>query len=438
MTTPQDDPGFTHRYGPQEAAGQHEPTQVFAASGPPPGVYGAPYGAPYGGGYGGGQPPIGPTGSPSGSRRRRGGMIVAAALLAGALAGVGGAAGYEALDGPSTSTTASSAVTSSLDTRPAASTTTTGSVESVANKLLPSVVQINVAGQQGAGNGTGIVLSKDGLILTNNHVVELAASGGSITVLLNDGSVTKASIVGRDPLTDIAVIKAAGVSNLTPASLGSSSNLAVGQQVVAIGSPFGLESTVTTGIVSALNRPVTTGSDTGSTSTVFPGIQTDAAINPGNSGGPLVDMAGNVIGINSAIQTDTSSMTGSQGGSIGLGFAIPIDLARAIANQLAHGQTPTHAKIGVSVSDDVQSDHITTTGAVVRQVTAGSAGQQAGLRVGDVITGVDHQAVTSSDGLVALIRSHRPGDTVMLTYERNGSPHTTDVTLDSDGGSLTP
>ena len=206
-----------------------------------------------------------------------------------------------------------------------------GTVEKVADAVLPSVVKVNVSGQSGAGSGSGIVLSKDGEILTNNHVVAGAGDDGPITVNFNDGTTKKAKVVGTDPLTDIAVIKAEDVSDLTPASLGKSSALKVGQTVVAVGSPFGLNATVTSGIVSALNRPVSVATEeeqapqqqedpfggldgqeqeqpqTSNLSTTYPAIQTDAAINPGNSGGALVDMSGRVVGINSSIRTASDS-----------------------------------------------------------------------------------------------------------------------------------
>jgi putative serine protease PepD len=355
--------------------------------------------------------------------------MLAAAVLAGALAGVGGAAGYDALTGPETVRTSAldaPTVTANAVAAPR------GSVQAVAQRALPSVVQINVRGAQGAGSGTGVVLSSDGQILTNNHVVEPAADGGAITVLFHDGTTADATIVGRDPLTDIAVVRAEGVSDLTPARLGTSADVEVGQEVVAVGSPFGLESTVTSGIVSAVNRPVSAGPPGGS-GPVFPGIQTDAAINPGNSGGPLLDMSGRVIGINSAIRTASSGIGGT-GGSIGLGFAIPIDLARSIADQIVAGETPEHARIGVSVSDAVDGDGLTTVGALVGDVVDGSAADKAGLQPGDVITRVDGTPVSGADALVATIRGYRPGDVVTLTYERDGDTGQVDVTLDSDGG----
>jgi len=370
---------------------------------------------------------------PRTSSRRRSASVLSAALLVGVLGGVGGAAGYDALenDGSTGSPTTASdtSATDSLDsdTRPVLDT---GSVADVAARVLPSVVTINVRTNQGAGSGSGIVLTEDGQILTNNHVVEGVADGG-LRVAFNDGTTAEAIVVGTDPLTDLAVIQADEVSGLQPAELGSSDDLQVGQDVVAIGSPFGLDSTVTTGIVSALDRPVNAGPLEDGTSSVFPAIQTDAAINPGNSGGALVNSAGQVVGINAAIRTDSVSYD-TPGGSIGLGFAIPIDQARPIISELAAGEPATHARIGVSVGDPV--DDGATAGAVVRLVTDGSAGADAGLEPNDVITMVNEDLISSSDDLVATIRSHRPGDTVTLTYLRDGSSDTVEVTLDSDEG----
>jgi putative serine protease PepD len=262
-------------------------------------------------------------------------------------------------------------------------------------------------------------------------VVDGAGEGAELTVSFDDGSHAPASVVGSDPLTDTAVIQADGVDDLTPAVIGTSANVDVGQDVVAVGSPFGLDATVTTGIVSALDRPVNVGSDAEGNATVYPAIQTDAAINPGNSGGPLVDMEGNVIGINSSIRT-TGTATGS-GGSIGLGFAIPIDEVMPIVDQIVAGETPTHALMGVSVQDAVDEDGaLVTEGAAIGEVNEGSAAADAGLRPGDVVTAVDGRLVTSSDSLVAMVRSYRPGDEVEVTYERDGEQLTTTVTLDSD------
>jgi putative serine protease PepD len=307
-----------------------------------------------------------------------------------------------------------------------------GTVAQVAQEVLPSVVKIDVSNGQESGSGSGIVLSSDGQILTNNHVVEVAGDSGSISVSFNDGSSAPAKILGTDPLTDTAVIQAEGVDGLTPATIGKSSDLQVGEGVVAIGSPFGLESTVTSGIVSALDRPVDVGSDAEGNSTTYPAIQTDAAINPGNSGGPLVDLDGNLVGINSSIRTSSSSAS-EQGGSIGLGFAIPIDEVMPIVEQMINGETPTHARLGISVSDIAnQSGAEVTEGAAIQDVTNGSTADSAGLQQGDVITKVDDQLIAGADSLVATIRSYRPGDEVTVTFERDGDTQTARLELDSD------
>jgi len=356
-------------------------------------------------------------------------MVLASSLIAGA---VGGGVGYFAADAANhgTSTSASAPLVRAAVSG-SSTTLATTDVEAVAKQVLPSVVKINVSGPQGAGSGSGVIITSDGEILTNNHVVELAGNGGSIIVNFNDGTTVRAHVVGTDPVTDVAVIKAEGVSGLTPATLGSSSSLQVGQPVVAIGSPFGLEATVTSGIVSSLNRPVSVGGN--GTNVSYPAIQTDAAINPGNSGGPLVNLAGQVVGIDSSIFTDTQSL-GSQGGSIGLGFAIPIDNVLPIVNQIRAGQTPTHALLGVRV-DTANEQGGLVSGAGVVQVDNGSAAAAAGLKAGDIVTAVDGLQVTDSSSLVAAIHGHRPGDTVTLTVERSGNTLTLHATLGSDASS---
>jgi putative serine protease PepD len=363
---------------------------------------------------------------------RRGVWVAAAALIAGAIGGVGGAAGYSALS-DDTTTPVHDALTAPVINTGTIAGSRAHSVESVAAAVLPSVVKISVSSASAAGSGSGIVLTSDGLILTNNHVAAIAAHGGNMAVSLNDGTDAPAHIVGRDPLTDLAVIQAEGVSGLTPATLGSSSNLKVGEQVVAIGSPFGLDSTVTSGIVSALNRPVNASDGASGPSgndSIFAGIQTDAPINPGNSGGALVNMQGQVVGINSAIYSPTSSPT-AQGGSVGLGFAIPIDEARPIAEQLRNGQTATHARLGVTIEDATNSEGLVD-GAKVQQVAPGTAATAAGLQAGDVITKIGGQPVTGADSLVALVRTYRPQDQVSLTVNRGGDTQTVSVTLGSD------
>jgi putative serine protease PepD len=366
-------------------------------------------------------------------RPRRGvALLAAVAVTAGLVGGGAGAVVTSALDDGGSAPAATSGVDSLKNASTSGdSAAAQGSVEQVATSVLPSVVSIvETAAGGGGGEGTGVIIDSDGLILTNNHVVAAAAEGGSLQVTFNDGRTASATIVGRDPVTDLAVIKAADVSGLTAATLGSSADLDPGEQVVAIGSPLGLQGTVTSGIISALDRPVRTGdaSSAETASTVIDAIQTDAAINPGNSGGPLVNLRGEVVGINSAIAT-LGSTGGGQSGSIGLGFSIPIDQAKAIARELVDTGTATHAQLGVSVQD------AQTGGAAVAVVSDGSAAQQLGLREGDVITKVGDRPVDDADSLIAAIRSHRPGDDVTLTFTRDGSQDTVTATLGSDASS---
>jgi putative serine protease PepD len=381
-------------------------------------------------------PPAPPTAPRRGRRVAFAGSVVAASLLVGGAAGVGGAAAYSSWhddndsSGPGTSSSPTASRVVDTPNAPAAD----GSVESVAAKVLPSVVKIDVSGSQGAGSGSGIILSSDGQILTNNHVVELAGDGGTLRVTFNDGTQADAKVLGTDPLTDTALIQAQDVSGLTPATIGTSGDLAVGQGVVAIGSPLGLEATVTSGIVSALNRPVDVGSVSQGNTTVYPAIQTDAAINPGNSGGALVDLSGNVVGINAAIATAGES-TGGESGNIGVGFAIPIDEVMPIVDQMAKGETPTHARLGVQVANVGAQDQggiATDEGAQIAEVTDGSTAANAGIGKGDVVTKVDDHLITDADSLVATIRSYRPGDKVTVTYTHDGATKTADLTLDSD------
>ena len=292
-----------------------------------------------------------------------------------------------------------------------------GTAEAVADKVLPSVVSIAVRGQTGSGEGSGVILTQDGLIITNNHVVGMAAAGGEIQVRFDDGSKAPARIIGTDPATDIAVIKADTSKALTPVSLGTSANLKEGQAVAAVGSPLGLSGTVTTGIVSALDRPVRAGGAQSDQSTVINAIQTDAAVNPGNSGGALVNMNGELVGINSAI----ASLGSGNSGSIGLGFAIPVDQARRIADQLIKQGFATRAMLGVSVSDAPGSD-----GALVRGVEAGGPAAEADIRDGAIISRVGERIIENGDALVAAIRSHAPGETISVTYAaREGEQPTT-------------
>jgi putative serine protease PepD len=376
-------------------------------------------------------PPAPPT-SPEPGRRRGATTLVAIALAAGLLGG-GVGAGITAATDDGGGTPALSSLNAPATTGSAKAT----AVEQVAAKLLPSVVSIEESAPDGSGGeGTGVILSSDGQILTNNHVVAGAANGGSLTVTFNDGKSVDASIVGRDEKTDLAVIQAKGVSGLTPATLGQSSSLQPGEAVVAIGSPLGLQGTVTSGIVSALNRPVRTGDETAadSANTVIDAIQTDAAINPGNSGGPLVNLDGQVVGINSAIASLGAS-GGGQSGSIGLGFSVPIDQARRIAKQLVDTGSASHAQLGVSVRDATGNEGDGSDGAYLATVNGGSAAGDAGLQVGDVITKVGARRIDSADALIAAIRSYQIGDKVTLTYVRNGRTEQATATLGSDSPS---
>ncbi|WP_113699627.1 S1C family serine protease [Nonomuraea lactucae] len=302
-------------------------------------------------------------------------------------------------------------------------------VADVAEKLKPSVVMI----QGSTGEGSGVVLSADGLILTNNHVVVGAGQGGQMLVKFGDGKTARASVVGTDPTTDLAVIRADGVSGLTPAALGDSDQLKVGDSVLAIGSPLGLQGSVTMGIVSALDRTLTVGgrqeqqppgwgggAEGGQPTTIGGAIQTDAAINPGNSGGALVNTAGQVVGINTAIATN-----GGGGGNIGVGFAIPINTAKQVADQLSDGGKVTHPFLGVSVTDATGD----VPGALVRQVAAGSPAEKGGLKEGDLITKIGNKAVDGGDTVVGQVRGFKVGQQVQITYMRDGKTQSVTVTL---------
>lgn len=396
-------------------------------------------------------------------RSRAGALVAGALAIAIVSAGIGG--GVVLLAHPDHQTVGSGLGGSPIGgaNMPAANLPV-GSVEQVAAKVVPSVVKLETEFGRQSEEGSGIILSSDGLILTNNHVVAAAKGGGpapapaapsipglpgiplapggpgappsggpsagpggapTTTVTFADGRTAPFTVVGTDPASDIAVVRAQGVSGLTPISLGSSANLRVGQDVVAVGSPLGLEGTVTTGIVSALNRPVATGGDTNNQNTVLDAIQTDAAINPGNSGGALVNMSGELVGVNSAIATMGGDSPDAQSGSIGLGFAIPVDQAKRIADELISTGTATHASLGVQVSNDT-----TTHGAKIVDVTKGGAAAAAGLPNGVVVTKVDDRVIGSADALVAAVRSRAPGDQVTLTYkDPSGADRTVQVTL---------
>ncbi|TLS41732.1 PDZ domain-containing protein [Streptomyces montanus] len=316
------------------------------------------------------------------------------------------------------------------------------SVAGIAASALPSVVTLHVRGAEAQGTGTGFVLDERGHILTNHHVVEPAGSNGEITVTFSGGETAKGKVVGSDTGYDLAVVKVTGVSGLKPLPLGNSDNVQVGDPVVAIGAPFDLENTVTSGIISAKERPITAGGESGGGSDVsyVDALQTDAPINPGNSGGPLVDTKARVIGINSAIRSadSGSDLEGSQAGSIGLGFAIPINQGKRVAEELINTGKATHPVIGVTLDMDYAGDGARV-GAKGKDggpaVTQGGPGDKAGLEAGDVVTEVDGQRVHSGEELIVKTRAHRPGDRLELTLERDGKERKVTLVLGSaDGG----
>ncbi|MFD0416186.1 trypsin-like peptidase domain-containing protein [Streptomyces sp. NPDC127108] len=315
------------------------------------------------------------------------------------------------------------------------------SVAGIAASALPGVVTLHVRGDEGAGTGTGFVLDAKGHILTNNHVVEPGGSGGDISVTFSGGETASAKVVGRDAGYDLAVVKVSGVRGLKPLPLGNSENVRVGDPVVAIGAPFDLANTVTSGIISAKERPITAGGEKGDGSDVsyVNALQTDAPINPGNSGGPLVDSRARVIGINSAIRSagNDSGPDGGQSGSIGLGFAIPINQGKRVAEELINTGRATHPVIGVTIDKQFTGD-----GARIAResrnggpaVNRGGPGAKAGLKPGDVITAVDGQRVHSGDELIVKVRAHRPKDRLELTVERGGDERKVTLVLGTASG----
>ncbi len=355
-------------------------------------------------------PPPGVTTDAAQPAARPGGVgkVIAIAALAGLLAGVGGGAvGYEL----ARSNQSSSAVTVTAPGDPQAlSVRADGSIAAIAQKVLPSVVSLEVSGNGQAGSGSGFILSQDGYILTNNHVIEAAANGGTIDVVLQDGTRLTGNLVGRNADYDLAVVKV-DKTGLSPATIGDSESVQVGDQSIAVGSPLGLEGTVTSGIVSALDRPVTAGGADGSETSFISAIQTDAPINPGNSGGPLVNAEGQVIGVNSAIASLNSS-SGGQVGSIGLGFAIPINTANRIAQELIKNGTAATPIIGATIDFSYSGQ-----GASVKSVTPGGPADEAGLKAGDVIVALDGKRVDDAVSLITDIRQNAPGDKITLTLD---------------------
>ena len=439
--------------------GPSDPAQNFPPSGQIPGQDTPAAGYPSAGVNFGSYPPLGgqqtatmPVGAPP--RRGRGGLIAGIVVLTLIVGGAAGSLGGYLFSGNNSNNTLDNALNEPVPTATQAAAPS-GSVQAVANKVLPTVVEISVQVQSDQGvsgdTGSGIIISSDGEILTNNHVIADAASAAAgqsqLQVIFSNGRTVNATIIGRDPTSDIAVIKAQNVSGLPVVSFGTASTLQVGQEVVAIGAPYGLSGTVTSGIVSSLHRP-TVASDGGqdSQTTVMDAIQTDAPINPGNSGGALVNMQGQVIGINSAIYSSSSS-NGQQGGNVGIGFAIPIDQARRLANDIVTTGHSTQTVLGVQVTDNVegvpaaQQGQIDpdqqaeeeqaglTNGAYIAGVTSGGPADKGGLKQGAVVVKADGRLITSANGLVAAVHAAAPGDHMTLTLS-DGS--TVNVTLSGE------
>jgi len=343
--------------------------------------------------------------APTSSKSSKGSLVLIA-LLAGSL---GGFLGVNAGGGSPFRDVNLVSSTSTIERAP-------DSVAGIAQRVLPSVVSINTRTVNGGGSGSGFVIDSSGYILTNNHVISDAAqSGGKIEVSLNDGSTYIGKVIGRDASFDLAVVKI-DATGLKALQFGDSDKIAVGDAVIAIGSPLGLSGTVTTGIISAKDRAVTTG-DSSTESSFINALQTDAAINPGNSGGPLVDATGAVIGINSAIASLGSSW---QAGSIGLGFAIPINQGRKIADQLIKFGVATYPIVGISLDSNY-----TGVGAQISKsgngILPGSPAQKAGLKGGDIIIEIDGKKINTPEELVVSVRSKNVGDRVTLVFMRDGA-----------------
>ncbi len=423
---------------------QHGAAPVGQFGGTQAGPHTAPprYGATAYPGYGYGMPPAGGTTPPTNSgtwpyaapepkKPRPGGRLVAVGVLTAVLGGLAGGGLVAVLD--RNDQAVAGGITVQGSSAPAAANQS-GTAEAAAATAMKSVVTLSVRGQQEGGTGSGIVIRSDGYILTNEHVTAVADGGGSITVAFSDGRTAPAKLVGADKATDLAVVKV-NLTGLTAATFADSDTIKVGQTVVAVGSPLGLNGTVTEGIVSALHRPTSGASDN---SAVIDAIQTDAAINPGNSGGALVDLAGRVVGINQSIATagSNSGPFGQQGqtGNIGIGFAIPSDTAVRISQELIASGKATHAQLGVETQTATSSDQQTAIGATIASVSPGSAAADAGIKAGDVVTKVNDRVIGQSEDLAATIRSYAPGTKVTLTIKRGNDTSTVNVTLGSDAG----
>ncbi len=425
---------------PRQHASQHPPAQAGPPAAPP-----WPSPPPYPGwgaagwhgsgppprppGWQPGYPPPRPPGYAAAPAQHRPGTpwpaLIAVSLVVGLLGGVLGT--LAALTGSDDGRGFSPRPNSStpVDSDPAPLPANNTSVAEVADRLLPSVVQIRVDNGDDGATGSGFVLDMRGHVVTNAHVLSVASDDSRISVVLPDQTERRADLIGTSDSYDLAVLEVRS-QDLTAARLGSSRALQVGQPVVAFGSPLGLNSTVTSGIVSALDRPVTAGGGGGAESYIN-AVQTDAAINPGNSGGPLVDMRGRVVGVNSAIATVGGSVTGGAG-NIGVGFAIPIDQVRLTVTQLVRTGRAVYPVIGASVQTGGDE------GALINKVNADSPAEKAGLSDGDVVVRIDGQPVSDGIELIVAIRARVPGDTVVLDYVRDDERRTTEVVLAEQEG----
>jgi putative serine protease PepD len=466
-----------------QAAHQTQPTQPVGPQ-PPYGQPGAPqpnYGngsfgqpsayaqAPYAQTHAGQQPPYatapGTATAEKPARKRNTGLIIATLAIGALIGGVAGAGAGIGLYSATGNNAAIKTVSGpqNITVNDANNATT---VTAVAAKASPSVVTISVTGSNEGGTGSGVVLSSDGYILTNTHVVTLdgAASDVSVSVTDNDGKIYTAKIVGTDPTTDLAVIKLDGASGMTPITWGDSSKLNVGDTTVAIGAPLGLSGTVTDGIVSALNRSISIASSAapksndgngggGSSQNPFnfdfpnqgggqqqsssqgtislPVIQTDASINPGNSGGALLNSKGELIGINVAIASAGGSSSSGQSGSIGVGFSIPSNVAKRISDELIKNGSATHGLLGASVGDASSDSKATTVGAAISSVVSGGAAASAGLQKGDIIVNFNGLPITDATDLTAQVRALAAGAKADVTYIRDGQTKSASVTLGS-------
>ncbi|HEV6955546.1 MAG TPA: trypsin-like peptidase domain-containing protein, partial [Promicromonospora sp.] len=373
--------------------------------------------------------------APKSPRNRTWVPVVSAAAAAALLASLGTAGVIAVTDDDSAASLADVGQTNNRSVPVNSSSVENPNWPEVTAAVQESVVAIQVAGQRGGAEGSGVVLDAEGHVLTNNHVVSGAQT---VKVTLSDGRVYDADIVGTDPTTDLAVVQLQDPpSDLSPATFADSDDVAVGEPVLALGNPLGLANTATTGIVSALDRPVTASAEDGSDQVVTNAIQIDAAVNPGNSGGPLFNASGEVIGITSSIATLSGSSNSS--GSIGLGFAIPSNLASQIGDQLREDGSVEHAFLGVTLSDaEATADGVTRRGAGVQEVVPDSPAGEADVRRGDVIVAIDGEPVNGSASLTAFVREKAAGDKAVLTVVRDGRTQEVTVTLAVREESSTP